>query len=60
MNVRKRAESSTPAMPITRFFGNFETWNAVQHMASSGLVTSTRIALGECFATCSVTLFTTS
>src|SRR5882762_7212769 len=36
MNVRKRAVSSTPAMPITRFFENFDTWNAVQHIASRG------------------------
>ena len=60
MNVRKRAVSSTPAIPITRFFGNFEIWCAVQHIASSGLVTSTRIAFGECFTTCSVTDLTTS
>jgi hypothetical protein len=28
MKVRKRAESSTPAIPMTRFLGNFETMYA--------------------------------
>ena len=60
MNVRNRAVSSTPAMPMTRCLGNFDTWCAVQHMASRGLVTNTRIAFGECRATFSVTAFTTS
>src|SRR5580704_9523487 len=32
IKVRKRAVSSTPAMPITRCFGNFEAWYAVQHI----------------------------
>ena len=60
MNVRKRAESSTPAMPITRFFGNFETMYATCAMASSGLVTTMMMAFGENAAACSVAVFTTS
>ena len=60
MNVRKRAESSTPAMPITRFFGNFETISATCAMASSGLVTTMMIALGETATACSVAALTTS
>src|ERR1035438_2213984 len=35
MKVRKRALSSTPAMPITRFLLNPDTWNAACAMASS-------------------------
>ncbi len=48
MNVRKRAESSTPAMPITRSRGKPEALSATWHIASSGLVTMIRIASGEC------------
>ena len=55
-----RAESSTPAIPITRFFGNLLTLNAAWAMASSGFVTMIRIALGESFTTASTTPFTTS
>ena len=60
MKVRKRAVSRTPAMPMTRVLGNFETWNAVQHIASSGFVTRIRIAFGEAFTACSVAVLTTS
>ena len=60
MKVRKRALSSTPAMPITRFLLNFETWNAACAMASSGLVTTMMMQLGEYLATCSVAVLTTS
>ena len=45
--VRKRAESSTPAMPITRSRGSLASANATWHMASSGLVTTIRIVLGR-------------
>ena len=54
MKVRKRAVSRTPAMPMTRFLLNFETWYAVQHIASSGLVTRIRMQFGEYFTACSV------
>ena len=60
MKVRKRALSSTPAMPITRFLLNFETMYAVWHMASSGFVTTIRMQLGEYFTICSVAARTTS
>ena len=60
MKVRKRALSSTPAMPITRFLLNLETWNAACAMASSGLVTTMMMQLGEYLATCSVAVLTTS
>ena len=46
MNERKRAESSTPAMPMTRSLGNPEACMATWHIASSGLVTTIRIASG--------------
>ena len=49
MKWRKRAESSVPAMPITRFFGKPEAFSATWHMASRGFVTITRIASGERF-----------
>src|SRR5436190_497300 len=41
MKVRKRAESSTPAMPNTRWVGKPDFFQASCTMASSGLVTST-------------------
>src|SRR6266566_4081462 len=44
MKVRKRAESSTPAMPNTRWVGKPDFFQASCTMASSGLVTSTRMA----------------
>ena len=47
-------------MPTTRFFENFETCSAVQHIASSGLDTITRIAFGLYLAACSVALRTIS
>ncbi len=46
-NVLIRAESSTPAMPITRFFGNPLILKAACAMASSGFVTTIRIAFGR-------------
>ena len=55
MNVRMRAESSTPAMPTTRSRGNplarYTTW----HIASRGFVTGTMMQSGECFTTSAVT-----
>ena len=54
MKVRKRAESSTPAMPMTRFLGNFDTMYATCAMASSGLVTTMMMQLGETATACSV------
>ncbi len=60
MNVRKRALSSTPAIPTTRFLLNFDTHSAACAMASSGFVTTMRMQLGEYFATCSVAVRTTS
>ena len=59
-NVLMRAESSTPAMPMTRFFGKPLTLNADCAMASIGLVTTMRMALGENFTTPSTTPLTTS
>ena len=47
MKVRKRALSSTPAMPITRSRGNPDASIATWHIASSGFVTTMRIASGE-------------
>ena len=55
-----RAESSTPAMPITRFFEKPLTLNAACAIASSGFVTMIKIAPGEIFTTASTTPFTTS
>jgi hypothetical protein len=45
--VRKRAESRIPAIPITRWRGNWVVSNATWHIASSGLVTTMTIASGE-------------
>ena len=42
-----RAESSTPAIPKTRDFGNPLTRRATWTMASSGLVTRIRMTLGD-------------
>ena len=55
-----RAESSTPAMPMTRFFEKPLTLKAACAMASSGLVTTIRMALGEYLTTPSTTPLTTS
>ena len=55
MNVRNRAESSTPAMPMTRSGGNPDFFHASCTIASSGFVTRTRMALRERRATCSTT-----
>jgi hypothetical protein len=55
MNDRNLALSRTPAMPSTRSRGNPEARIATWHIASSGLVTMTRIAFGECLAADSTT-----
>ena len=43
-----RAESSTPAMPMTRSRGNLVSRNSACDIASSGLATGTTIAFGQC------------
>ena len=55
MKVRNRAESSTPAMPMTRSVGKPDFFQASCTMASSGLVTRIRIAFLERLTTCSTT-----
>ena len=60
MKVRKRAESSTPAIPITRWWGKPERFQASCTMASRGLVTRIRMACFERAATWSTTLPTIS
>ena len=60
MKVRKRAESSTPAMPRTRSGGNPERFHASWTIASSGLVTRIRIAFRERATTWSTTAPTIS
>ena len=57
MNVRMRAESSTPAMPMTRSRGKPLSRYTAWHIASSGLATGTMMQFGECLTTCSVTCF---
>ena len=52
-----RAESSTPAIPMTRSRGNPLSRYTAWHIASSGLATGTMIAFGEYLTTCSVTAF---
>ncbi len=47
MNARSRAESSTPAIPITRSFGKPDTSDARNVISSSGFVTTMMIASGE-------------
>ena len=59
-NVLMRAESNTPAIPSTRFFGKPLTLSAACAMASSGFVTTMMMQFGECFTICSTTAFTTS
>ncbi len=55
----KRAESSTPAMPITLLVGRPENFCSAHTMASSGLVMQMTKALGAYFLmpapTCSMT-----
>ena len=58
MNARKRAESSTPAMPMTRCLGKPLASYATWHMASRGLLTMMRMAWGERDATSWVTFLT--
>jgi hypothetical protein len=55
MKVRKRAESSTPAMPTTRSLGKPDRFQASCTMASSGLVTRIRMAFRERATTWSTT-----
>ncbi len=55
MNVRIRAESRTPAMPMTRSLGNLLRRYTACAIASSGFATGTMIVLGEYLTTCSVT-----
>ena len=57
INARMRAESSTPAIPMTRSRGNPLSFSTAWHIASSGLATGTMMQLGEYFTTCSVTAF---
>ena len=58
--VRKRPVSSTPAMPITLFFGSPQAFCSAHTMASSGLVMTMTKALGAYFLmpapACSITL----
>ena len=58
MNARNRALSRMPAMPTTRSRGSLETALATWHIASSGLETTTTVALGECFTASFVTAAT--
>ena len=53
-----RAESSTPAIPITRCFGSPERFNATWHIASSGFETMIRMVFGERRTTSSTTFET--
>ena len=55
MNDRSRAESSTPAIPITRSRGKPETSAARKVISSRGLDTTTRMAPGEPGTTFSTT-----
>ena len=57
MNVLIRAESSTPAIPMTRSRGKPLSLKTAWHIASSGFATGTMMQLGEYFTTCSVTDF---
>ena len=54
-NVRMRAESSTPAMPITRSRGNLLRRYTACDIASSGLATGTMMQFGECLTISAVT-----
>ena len=55
MNVLMRAESSTPAMPITRSRGNLLRRYTACDIASSGLATGTMMQFGECLTISAVT-----
>jgi len=55
MNVRKRALSSTPAIPMMRSRGNWHCMCALVTITSSGFETMIRIQSGDCFTTSSVT-----
>ena len=54
-NVRKRAESSTPAMPIILFFGSLLVCFAMYTIASSGFDTTIMMGSWECSMIFSVT-----
>ena len=56
MNKRRREESSTPAMPMTRWRGNPLISAAREVISSSGFVTTMMMAPGEAGAICSTTL----
>ena len=47
MKLRKRAVSSTPAMPMTRSLGKRLTSSASWAIASRGLLTTIRMACGD-------------
>ena len=56
MNVRMRAESSTPAMPMTRSRGNFaQLVDRLRTSRRAGSPPATMMQFGEYFTTCSVT-----
>ena len=55
MMARSRAESSTPAIPMTRSFGKPDTSAARYVISSSGFVTRIKIASGEPGTTFSTT-----
>ena len=55
MKVRMRAESSTPAMPMTRSRGNLLNRYTAWDIASSGLATGMMMQFGECFTISAVT-----
>ena len=55
MKYRSRAESSTPAIPNTRSFGNPDRSAARNVISSSGFETTMMIAFGEPGTTASTT-----
>ena len=55
MKYRSRAESSTPAIPTTRSFGNPDRSAARKVISSSGFETTIRIAFGEPGVTFAIT-----
>ena len=57
---RRRAESSPPAMPITRLGGKPDTRQARCVISSSGFVTTIRIANGDAAVAASTQLRTTA
>ena len=57
MKYRRRAESSTPAIPMTRSFGKPEASAARKVISSSGFDTTMMIASGEPGTTWEITEF---